>query len=346
MKFLVVQQKMIGDVLTSSILCESLKKEYPNSLVHYLIHENTRAVVENHSSIDKIICYDSEKRKSLRSLYKIAKELKKENYDWIIDAYGKIESNIITLFSKPKNAISYHKNYTSFIYKYTSKRNSESKYKIALAIEHRLNLLEKLVNEIDYSIRPSIFLTIEEIESAKLKLQKHNRPFMISVLGSSLKKSYPFEYMAKLLDYLAKNSTETILLNYTPFQKDDVNSIYRLCKKETQQKIDLTLYAKSLREFLAFTSQCKAVIGNEGGAINMAKALNIPTFAIFSPQIEMKSWSIDESKNDNLSVHINEFDFHNKTELQNKKDYEALYKEFLPEFVISKLDIFLKSVAS
>jgi len=41
MKILVIQQKMIGDVLTSSILFEALRTQYKEATLHYLINENT-----------------------------------------------------------------------------------------------------------------------------------------------------------------------------------------------------------------------------------------------------------------------------------------------------------------
>ena len=55
MKILVIQQKMIGDVLLSSILCNSLRKAYPTAQIDYLVHENTVPVLENNPNIDTII---------------------------------------------------------------------------------------------------------------------------------------------------------------------------------------------------------------------------------------------------------------------------------------------------
>ncbi|NBC57221.1 MAG: lipopolysaccharide heptosyltransferase family protein, partial [Bacteroidetes bacterium] len=51
MKILVIQQKMIGDVLTSSVICENLKRNFPNAEVHYLINRFTLPVVENNPYI-------------------------------------------------------------------------------------------------------------------------------------------------------------------------------------------------------------------------------------------------------------------------------------------------------
>ena len=46
MKILVIQQKMIGDVLVSSILCENLRYAYPDAQIDYLIYDSTKTVVE------------------------------------------------------------------------------------------------------------------------------------------------------------------------------------------------------------------------------------------------------------------------------------------------------------
>ena len=52
MKILVIQQKMIGDVLASSTLCNTLKNEYPEAQIDYLIYPFTSPVVENNPNID------------------------------------------------------------------------------------------------------------------------------------------------------------------------------------------------------------------------------------------------------------------------------------------------------
>ena len=100
MKVLVIQQKMIGDVLTSTILCENIKNNLPKSEVHYLINTHTKAVVENNPYIDKIVLFTPNFRKNKLAFYNFLKGIKKENYDVVIDVYGKIESNLICFFSK------------------------------------------------------------------------------------------------------------------------------------------------------------------------------------------------------------------------------------------------------
>ena len=62
MKVLIIQQKMIGDVLTSSSLFELIKTEYPNAILHYVINLHTKPVILHNPFIDelKVIIPDME----------------------------------------------------------------------------------------------------------------------------------------------------------------------------------------------------------------------------------------------------------------------------------------------
>ena len=85
MKILVIQQKMIGDVLVSSVLCEHLKKHIPLCQVHYLVNDHTVAVVTENPFIDKIVVFKKDYRDSKREFYRFLKSVSKENYDAVID---------------------------------------------------------------------------------------------------------------------------------------------------------------------------------------------------------------------------------------------------------------------
>src|SRR5690606_31849878 len=114
---------------------------------------------------------------------------------------------------------------------------------------------------------------------------------MVSILGSSSAKTYPSRYMAEVLDHVVEKSGAQLLFNYIPRQLEQASEIFDKCTPKTQKNIFFDVYGRDLREFMALTSQCDALIGNEGGAVNMAKALDIPTFSIFSPQIRKENWS-------------------------------------------------------
>lgn len=336
---------MIGDVLTSSILFEALRKEFPEAELHYMIYEHTYPVVQNNPHIDKFIFTD--KDRSLRSLIQMTK---KEKYHAVIDVYSTLKTALITGFSGAKYRIAYNKKYTRPLCTHVFSRNIQAQTNAGAAIEKRMRMLTPLSSNFPLEIKPKIFLTEEEKKQAKQRLEKADIDlsktlYMIGALGSSEKKTYPLPYLAEILDRIIAQTDANLLFNYIPSQKKDIEEIYQLCQPETQEHIHFDFYGKSLREFLALTSHCDALIGNEGGAVNMAKALDIPTFAIFSPSLNKENWNIYEDGEKNVSVHLKDYEpelFQNKTFKELSKDNSKLYNRLKPSLFTDKLQHFLK----
>src|SRR5690606_41678328 len=99
MRVLVIQQKMIGDVLASTVICQAIKTKHPDWEIHYMIYPNTVAVIENNPYVDKLIIFDSKQHKGLSKLVRFGKKLKAEKYNAMIDANGNRESIISTNFA-------------------------------------------------------------------------------------------------------------------------------------------------------------------------------------------------------------------------------------------------------
>jgi heptosyltransferase-2 len=348
MKVLIIQQKMIGDVLTSSILFEALKEKHPDWEIHYLINTHTFSVVEYNPFIDKFIFFTPQIEQSKSHFFKFLKSIQKEKYDIVIDAYSKLSSNLITLFSGAKTKISKRKWYTSLLYTKTFKYKNTAKTNAGLAIENRLQLLEPFGIE-NKIFKPKIHLTKKELETAKQFLLTHHinlsKPiYMISVLGSNERKTYPLPYMAKVIDQIVAQTNGQILFNYIPKQELQAKQVFDLCLKTTQKHIYFNVFGTSLTSFLAITNYCTAIIGNEGGAVNMAKALNVKTFTIFSPWIDKETWSIFENDLTNISVHLKDYKPELYTSIQEKKMKSKsleLYNAFDPELIKNKLSLFL-----
>jgi ADP-heptose:LPS heptosyltransferase len=351
MKFLVIQQKRVGDVLISTIICNNLKKKHPTATIDFMCYTNSVDVLIGNPNIDNVIVLPHKIRKSYFSLFKFIFEIRSKKYDVVIDVYNKLETNLITLFTGASIKVAYHKWYSSIFYTHNLKRFDNTKdTNYGLAIENRLLLLEPLnldKNTIDPF--PKLFISPKENEDTitlfeQHKIDKNQKVIMISLLGSEQNKTYPLEYMVKVVEYVANHENVTILFNYFENQIEDAKKIYNSCSKDTQEKIRLDLLGSDLRSFIAIMNRCDVIIGNDGGAINMAKALNKPSFTIFSPFVEKKIWATFEDGLRNISVHINDF----KPELianlhhdEIKKNYSSLYQEFTPELFKDKIEFFM-----
>jgi heptosyltransferase-2 len=351
MKILLVQQKMIGDVLVSSLLCEHIKAHLPDSEVHYLIEEHTRAVVENNPFIDKVVLFRKKYKTDKLEFYGFLKTIRKENYDVVIDVYGKLESNLIAYYSKAKVKIAYPKLRSKFLYTHLVPIKTRKLGSTDTTVDDRLALLAPIIQEkLDFNRQPKIYLSETEMDEAQnfLKVQgiSTNRSLlMVGVLGSSESKSYPLDHMAKVIDTIAGNTDAVLLFNYIPAQEKEAKEVYGLCTPETRKRIAIKTFAPDLRKFLALLKLCDCYIGNEGGSVNMAKALNVPTFSIFSPWIDKRGWNT-YANNKNIAVHPSDYfpeKFINMSNKEIKKRSKELYNKFLPELFEKRLIDFLKN---
>ncbi len=345
---------MIGDVLVSSIICNNLRTAYPEAQIDYLVYESTTPVLEGNPSIDNIILFKAEHKNSKLAFFKLALQLRKEKYDLIIDAYSKMESWLLVLLNGAKRRISYKKVGRDFLYTDNVPFAEFPKTNLGLAIERRLSLLKPLNLDIEIDPFPKLFVTQKENQQAhalfdKNKVQKDRKTVMISLLGSENLKTYPLHYMAEIVDKIAAEFEVNILFNYFPKQINEAKIIYENCKPSTQEKIYFDLLGNDLRAFIAIMNNCDCIIGNDGGAINMAKALGKPSFIIFSPWIEKKIWATFEDGIHHTSVHLNDFMpklFEHKSEKEIKKNTLLLYQKFEPALFTNKIKTFLIPVFS
>ncbi|WP_370453921.1 glycosyltransferase [Flavobacterium sp. RSP15] len=349
MKILVIQQKMIGDVLISSIICNNLRVAYPEAQIDYLVYESTTPVLQGNPNLDTVILFKEKHRKNKKEFFKLALQIRENEYDLLIDAYSKLESWLIVLLSGAKRKISYRKKGRNFLYTTTVPFESFPKTSLGLAIERRLSLLKPLHLPIEIDPFPKLFVTAKEKQVAITLFENHHvrkdrKTVMISLLGSEKLKTYPLEYMAKVVDAIVENQDVNILFNYFPKQIDDATIIFDACKPSTKENIYFDLLANDLRGFIAIMNHCDLIIGNDGGAINMAKALHKPSFIIFSPWIEKKIWATFEDGKQHMSVHLNDFKpqlLHSKTEKELKKEALSLYQEFTPDLFGDKIESFI-----
>ena len=346
-KILVIQNKRIGDVLISSVIANNIKKIFPESEVTYFVYDYTTGVLENNPNIDRIISVKEKELKKIPKLLKTIARIKKEKYDIIFDPYSKFQSRMICLFSGSKYRIGLkraHKELKLPFYTHPISFLEHRSTDCGKAIEDRINLISSVFELKNPQYAPKIFLTKEEENYDRINSLK--RPvIMLGILGSTPQKSMPYKYMVEIIDYIAANYKGTILFNYAPYQKEEMMKIYEMC--QNKDRINLDIYEDSIRGFIKLMNQCDILISNEGGSVHITKALNIPTFTIYSPYVNKEHWCSFEDGNEHDSIHLLEEkpDLFSSFTLEERRKIEedpnSLYQKLTPEMILSKLKPFL-----
>ncbi len=347
-KILVIQNKRIGDVLISSVIANNIKKVFPDSEVTYFVYEYTAGVLENNPNIDRIIAVKEKELKSYSKLIQTISKIKKEAYDIIFDPYSKLQSRLICLFSGAEFRIGLkraHKDLKFPFYTHPISFLEHRSKNCGKAIEDRINMIASVFELKQPEYTPKIFLTKEEQNYSRIdSLQKP--VIMLGILGSTPQKSMPYEYMVEIIDYITENYHGTILFNYAPNQKEEALKVYEMCQNKDQ--INLDIYEDSIRGFIKLMNKCDLLVSNEGGSVHITKALDKPTFTIYSPYVNKEHWCSFEDGNQHDSIHLLEEkpDLFSSFTLEERRaieeDPHALYKELTPEMILSKLKPFLE----
>src|SRR5690606_25114596 len=259
--------------------------------------------------IDRIISFQEKNLKKLSVLNEYANKMQSENYDIVIAPYAKLQRRFITLKSKAEKRISYNKPFFKYIYTdVIEKIEIPSEETSCTAIDQRVSLVTPLMSKpFPVAIHPKIYLTEKEVEEGKEILKNagldfNRKTIMLGILGSNEEKSWPIEYMTQLIEHIQKYYDFNLLFNYIPSQQSTVDKIMN--GLSSTEKIYPKVMGKSVREFLKILCHCDAFVGNEGGGINMAKALDKATFSIYSPHKFPADWGCFEDGHKHVSVHL------------------------------------------
>ena len=324
----------MGDVLVTSTILPLLKDKFPDSEISFMVEEKHAQILVGNPYINHFIFFTD-------SFLKNLSEIKVQKFDVVIDLYSKIETGALTLLSGAKTKIGFFKKYTQFFYNFPVKRVTRLKSKnTTFGIEHRLQMLEPLGINFQ-EVFPKIYLSVKEVENAhqilsENRLSVKDNLIMLSTFGSGEKKTYPIEYMTEVInDISSYKPNSKILCNYMPFQKDLFDELYNRLSENSKKLVIKNFNTKSLREFAAVTSLCKCLIGNEGGATNVSKSLGIPTFTIFSPQIQLVDWAWTSNPKMDRFLHVKDFVPNSESYSDLKPNFfESELKEFLDNTIL------------
>ncbi len=350
-KALIIQNKFVGDVLVASLLAKNLKKIFPTIEVHFFCYDKALGVLQGNIFIDKIISFDNEKLKKINNLWKMSSTLKAEKYDIILDPYAKLQSRFIVFRTNATRKVSFDKPIFKYIYTDVIKEYETPKFVSCTSVEDRLKLLSPFTNELSsLDFQTEIFLSESEISEAKSLMLNEKVDFskpiiVVGVLGSEPKKTLPLPYMADIVNFLLQNFQCNILFNYVPNQQKEVDKLMQLIPEK--DKIFTTILGNSVRDFAAILYHCNALIANEGGAINIAKAMKIPTYSIFSPHKFRKDWACYENQNIHKSFHLEDIfpEVYSQISLDELLEKpEPFYALMRSRFILPEIEKFLENI--
>lgn len=195
-KFLVIQTAFIGDAILATAVVEKLHRFFPNDRVELLVRSGNESLFAGHPFIHKVWVWEKRKNKS-RNLRKLIGEVRREQFDVVVNLHRFASSGLLTMMSGAKERIGYDKNPFSFAYTLRKKHLITEQVGSSFLHEtqRHLQLIQHLTD--DTPQLPRLYPTIED-ENAISAYRKH--PF-ITISPSSVwfTKQTPAEVWRELI---------------------------------------------------------------------------------------------------------------------------------------------------
>ncbi len=270
-KILVIRLSSLGDILLTYPLISILRRQYPNSDIHFVVKEQFVDAIKYNPFVSKILTYSKNSLKELKST------IKKNKYDIIIDLQNNFRSHQLYPF-----------NLKSKIYRF--RKPTLKKF---LLVNFKLNLLRRNPSiAIQYiktvfphfdSKELDLYFNIPENYQIKsrenISLENHSQKMIGICPGSKhFTKRYPTEnFKILILKLIEKNFVVAIFGG-----RDD----YEICKElEIHPLVKNFQNDNDLIETAALMKKCSVIITNDSGLMHLASLLQIPTVAIFGSTV-------------------------------------------------------------
>ncbi len=291
-KILVIRFRRIGDSVLATALCRSLKESFPQAEIHFIINENISPLYLNHPDIDKVITFSDKENHGFNYIKKVWNIVHETDYDVIIDMRSTIKTLPFSLFSlHTKYRIGRYKKYNALLHNYRIKDLPEDD-----RVENNLRLMSPLSKEGELKLNTNFRLYVTNEEKAKYRRYMEaqgidfKKPVILCAVTARLAyKVWPYDRMTRILKNIIHEFDAQLVFNYAgDAETKAAQDIWEKLGKDPH--IFLNIQANGLRELCALTCNSTFFFGNEGGPRHIAQAFEIPSFAIYPPNISKQFW--------------------------------------------------------
>ncbi len=257
-KILIIRFGAIGDVVHTTALFRAIKKLNPSVEIHYVTFYLSSTMIQNDPDLKKLWLIQNKK---YNTLWKLAKELKKEKFDLCINLQNSNRAKFLSFFTGAKKNVSYKKTFKLHAV--------ENFWKTAKPVFKDLELPEAL----------QIYLPEEFKQNAIKHINTSSKIIGFNISLSSVRQGRKWKdaYWIELAEKLIKldDNIEIILVGI----KDDLELANKI--SDLSDKVKSFCGKLSLSESAALMSHCNLLISSDTGPLHIATALNVKTIGLY-----------------------------------------------------------------
>ena len=281
-KLLIIKLSSLGDIILSTPGIRAIKEKFPHHKISFLVGEESKDVLLKSPYIDELLVVDLKgKDKGIRGLLRIARILRKKNFDLVIDLQNNRLSHLLSFLSFSLNRYGYDNKKLSFLLNY---RIKDDKPKVG-PVDHQFRMLKLLgIDLLDN--RLELWPTEDDNEYIEHLLNKEwlsdDQKIIGINMGASKKwvtKCWPRQHMVKFCDELGLRNIRVVVTG-TDADSSDANVLINSVKSA---KVINACGKTTVNQLASLIKRCAVYISADSSPLHIAAAMKTPIIAFFGP---------------------------------------------------------------
>jgi lipopolysaccharide heptosyltransferase II len=277
-KILIIKLRGIGDVVLSTIIFDTIRKEFPNAEVDYLTERPSNQFLSNFDFINNILLLD---RKSTLSRVKTAISIRNTKYDLVLDLFSNPTTAQITFTSGARYRAGFPYKGRKYAYNLFGPVERGKFHAAELHIEFLKSIgLQIHDKQLEYNLdKRDNYFAQNYLDSFTLD---KSLLVGISPSGGWSSKRCPPKKFAEIADSIIEKFNAAVLLLWGPEDKSDVENIVKMMTNVAICAPDTTI-----NQMASFINECDIFIANDSGPMHISAAVGTPTLSIHGPTSPM-----------------------------------------------------------
>lgn len=152
-RFLIIQTAFLGDAVLVTSILEKLHAFFPDAAIDLVVRKGNEGLFDGHPFLCRLHVWDKRQGKT-RALFRLIGELRKTEYDHIINAQRFFSTGLMTVLARGKEKVGYDKNPLSFLFSRRVKHVIGGPSASIGASPHEVDRLNTLIEHITNGSRP------------------------------------------------------------------------------------------------------------------------------------------------------------------------------------------------
>ena len=297
MRILLVRLRLIGDVVFTTPVIRALRRQYPDARLSYVVEPSAAPVVHGNPHLDEVIL--APRRRGARRLLDdlaLARRLRRERFDVVIDLHGGPRAAWLTLASGAPMRIGYEMPWRSWIYTHRVTRAPDLFPRHSVL--NQWDLLAPLgIGECTPEHDP-VEMSTDTTSTARVALQLGATPVtaehqlvVVHVSAGNAFRRWPEEsFVSMILALIRADPRRRIVITAGPSDADAVRRIGDEVRRHLPSPEPLVPFTdRDLGELRALIARAAVYIGGDSGPLHVAATTTTPIVAMLGPTLAERS---------------------------------------------------------